>query len=129
MIRTATSFTLLLVPLLMVLGLAAPVIGPAIDHHYADRSPNHAHAFVGEATNEHLHLLTGHDHEQGVQGDGVSVVSTSATSPDGPLTLDGATLESLVPDFDDHMTAVDLGSPRAPDTEAVAPLDPPPRRA
>lgn len=89
---------------LMVTGLLTPVIGPAVDHHYADRSPAHAHVFVGEETNTHDHSLADHDHSAGeTTGDGLSVVSTSASSAHGPLTLDGATLESSVPNYDSRV--------------------------
>jgi hypothetical protein len=125
------SFTLSLVPLLMVMGLIAPFIGPAIDHHYADRSAVHAHALIGDATNEHNHssAFDAHDHLSGNNGDGVSVATASANSVHGPLTLDGATLESFAPIYDDHMIAIHIGAPPSPDEEALAPLDRPPRLA
>jgi len=107
-----------------------PFVGPAIDHHYVDRSPAHGHAFVGEETNVHEHSLTsvGHDHSAEVaNGDGVSLATASASSAHGPITLDGATLESLVPNYSDHMIAMYLGEAPAADTEAIAPLDRPPR--
>ena len=125
------SFTLALVPSLMVMGLLAPFVGPAIDHHYADRSPVHAHALVGDATNQHDHALAlnAHEHLPGDTGDGVSVATGSATSPHSPLTLDGATFKSLSPIFDDHVVAVYAVDLHLPDAEAIAPLDRPPRSA
>lgn len=123
------SFALGFAPVLMVMGLLMPAFGPALDHHYADRSPAHAHVFVGDATNLHEHSLSSHDHSAGeATGDGISVVSTSASSAHGPLTLDGATLESANPKYDPHMIAMQIGEPLVPDTEAIAPLDRPPRR-
>ncbi|NQW20162.1 MAG: hypothetical protein HQ477_05485 [Chloroflexi bacterium] len=107
-----------------------PVIGPAVDHHYADRSPEHTHLLVGEKTNLHEHLLTGHRHiSVDVNGDGISVTSTSVSPAYGSLTLDGATLELLIPGYSPHMVAIQVGAPVIPDDEAIAPLDRPPRRA
>jgi hypothetical protein len=114
----------------MVMGLIMPFVGPAVDHHYVDRSPAHAHAFVGEDTNLHEHLLTSFEHDHSLadaNGDGVSLATSSASSAHGPLTLDGATLESSIPNYSDHMIAMHLGEPRAPDTEEIDPLDRPPR--
>jgi len=119
-----------LVPVAMVLGLLTPIFGPGADHHYADRSPAHTHVFVGEDTNLHDHSLANHDHSSGeTTGDGISVTSTSVTGSYGPLTLDGATLESSVPNFDTHLFAVKVGESLAPDNEGITPLDRPPQRA
>lgn len=129
LMRTAVSFTLAIVPLLMVMGLLAPVAGPAIDHHYADRSPAHGHAFYGDVTNDHIHSLApgDYDHSSGENGDGVSTVSTPVSSAHGPLTLDGATSESFVPTFNDHMIAMYVGKRTVPDGQEIAPFDRPPR--
>jgi hypothetical protein len=127
--RTISSFVISFAPLLMVIGLMAPVFGPAVDHHYVDRSPAHAHVFVGEDTNLHEHSLVNHDHAAGeTTSDGISVASSSASSAHGPLTLDGATLESSIPNFDTHLVAIYVGEPPVPDNQAIAPLDRPPRR-
>jgi hypothetical protein len=128
--RTISSFVVSFAPVFMVLGLLTPVFGPAIDHHYVDRSPAHAHVFVGEETNLHDHSLANHDHEAGeTTSDGISIASSSATSAHGPLMLHGATLESTVPDLDTHLIAIHVGEPPVPDDNAVTPLDRPPRRA
>lgn len=115
--------------MLMVMGLIMPFVGPAVDHHYVDRSPAHGHVFVGEETNEHEHSLASidHGHISGVTGDGISLATTYASSGHGPLTLDGATLESQIPSFDDHLIAIHIGESPIPDAEAIAPLDRPPR--
>jgi len=119
-----------LVPVVMVLGSLTPIFGPAVDHHYADRSPFHAHVFVGENANLHDHSLVNHDHSSGeTTGDGISVTSTSITGSHGPLTLDVTAIESLVPDFDSHLVAIQVGKSIVPDNETIAPLDRPPRRA
>ena len=114
----------------MAIGLLTPILGPALDHHYVDRSPEHAHVYVGEDTNLHDHSLVNHDHAVGeTTSDGISVASTSASSAHGPLTLDGATLESSNPNYDAFMIVMQIGEPPVPDDEAIAPLDRPPRRA
>ena len=113
----------------MVMGLIMPFVGPAIDHHYVDRSPAHAHILVGEETNTHAHSLVSseHGHISGVNGDGISLLTSSVSSAHGSLTLDGATLESQVPSYDDHLIAIRLGESPITDTEAIGPLDRPPR--
>jgi hypothetical protein len=124
------SFALSLVPLAMAVGLLTPVVGPALDHHYTDRSPVHAHIFAGEGTNIHEHTLASHDHLAGdAVGDGVSIISTSASSAHGPLTLDGATLESAIPNYDHYIVALQIEHLPTIDERAIAPLDRPPRRA
>ena len=129
MIRTISSFAISFAPLLMVIGLTTPIFGPAVDHHYVDRSPAHAHVYVGEETNLHDHSLVNHDHAAGeTTGDGISIASTSASSVHGPLTLDGATLESSIPNYDAYLIAMQIGEPSIPDNEAIAPLDRPPQR-
>lgn len=115
--------------MLMVMGLIVPFVGPVIDHHYVDRSPAHAHVFVGEETNAHEHSLASfdHGHDSGVNGDGISLVTSSVSSGHSPLTIDGATLESQVPSYDDNLIAIYLVDSPVPDAEAIAPLDRPPR--
>ena len=128
--RTIISFGMSLVPVAMVLGLLTPVFGPAVDHHYADRSPFHAHVFVGENTNLHDHSPVNHDHSSGeTTGDGLSVISTSITGSHGPETLYVTAVESLLPDVDFHLVSIKGGKTIVPDNETIAPLDKPPRRA
>ncbi|HIF73120.1 MAG TPA: hypothetical protein EYQ61_11275 [Dehalococcoidia bacterium] len=117
------------VPMFMVIGMVMPFIGPAVDHHYVDRSPAHAHVLVGEETNIHDHSLSLsiHDHSSGPNGDGVSLATSTASSVHGPLTLDGATLESSIPSYDHHLIAMFTGVPPALDAEAASPLERPPR--
>ena len=102
-----------------------------MDHHFVDRSPAHAHVFIGVATNEHTHLLAlapgGHEHSSGVNGDGISVLSTSVSSAQGPLTLDGATLELLAPRYDNRLTALFAGELTVAGGPAIAPPGRPPR--
>ena len=130
--RTISSLVFSYVPVLMVLGLLTPIFGPAIDHHYVDRSPAHTHLHVGAETNVHDHSLDDHDHDAGeTTSDGISIASSSASSAPGahgPITLDGAALESSIPDLDTHLIAIHVGEPPVPDDKAISPLDRPPRR-
>ncbi len=94
LVRTAVAFVLALIPSLMVVGLIIPFVGPAIDHHYVDRSPGHMHIFIGQVTNDHTHSLVNHDHTNRLNEDGVSIATSSAISVYGQLTLDGSILDS-----------------------------------
>ena len=125
-----------LVPVLMVMGLLTPVFGPVIDHHYVDRSAAHAHMLIGEETNIHEPSLIDHDHSLGETGgsDGISLATSTVStatgsSVHGPLTLDGATLESSIPQHDHHLIEMYFGEFPVPDSESIAPLDRPPRKA
>ena len=114
----------------MVLGLLTPVIGPAVDHHYVDRSPAHAHVFTGEDAQDHEHSLATHDHSDlsfDGSGDGTSVVSTSISSGSGLLSLDGATLEVGALDFEGNVFVLHTHDPIDLDGSVIAPLDRPPR--
>jgi len=92
LVKTTVAFVVAIIPSLMMVGLVVPFVGPAIDHHYVDRSPSHMHIFVGQATNEHTHSLDSHDHLDRLTGDGVSIVTSSAISAYGQLALDGSIL-------------------------------------
>ena len=37
------------------LALALPSVGPLLDHHFAERQPNHVHVYFGERIVEHVH--------------------------------------------------------------------------
>ncbi|MBO04795.1 MAG: hypothetical protein CL731_07260 [Chloroflexi bacterium] len=125
------AFVLNLLPGLMVLGVVTPVVGPAIDHHYVDRSPAHAHVFTGDESHEHDHTLANHDHsDQSLEhsGDGTSIVSTSISSGFGLSSLNCATLEVHLPKFEGNTVVVYTEEVLAPDGDVIAPLDRPPRR-
>ncbi len=114
----------------MVIGLLTPILGPVIYHHYFDVSPAHAHLFVGDETNLHVHPVTFDDHPPGEEsGDGISIASTSASSAQNPLTLDGASLELSIPDFVQDIIALHIGESEILNETAISPLDRPPRRA
>ena len=127
LVKTAVAFVVATIPSLMMLGLLVPFVGPAIDHHYVDRSANHMHIFVGQATNEHTHSLDSHDHSERVNEDGVSIVTSSAISAYGQLALDGSILNSSVNYPDEDFLQKHKQELLIPDAEKVALPDKPPR--
>tara|TARA_Y100001960_G_scaffold31964_2_gene28233 strand:- start:887 stop:1294 length:408 start_codon:yes stop_codon:yes gene_type:complete len=127
LVKTAVAFVVATIPSLMMLGLLVPFVGPAIDHHYVDRSPNHMHIFVGQATNEHTHFLDSHDHAERLNEDGVSIVTSSAISAYGQLALDGGTLNSSFNYPGQDFLQKHKQELLIPDAEKVALPDKPPR--
>ena len=128
--RVILSLAISLVPGLMVLALITPVIGPAIDHHYVDRSPAHSHIFTGNYIQDHEHFLTAHDHTEldfESFGDGTSILSTSINSSYAIGSFDGAALEMLHPTFIVQTVVVYQVDISPPDDDAVLPLYRPPR--
>ena len=39
-----------------------PTLGPLLDHHYAERLPNHKHLYLGAAEYDHVHPFEAQDH-------------------------------------------------------------------
>ena len=39
-----------------------PTLGPLLDHHYAERLPNHTHLYFGQADYDHVHPFEVQDH-------------------------------------------------------------------
>ena len=50
---------------LALLALFIPVAGPLVDHHYAQRSPHHAHAYLGSFAGDHDHASLAEPHAHG----------------------------------------------------------------
>ena len=56
---------------LVAYALFIPFFGPLMDHHFAERQLNHAHVYLGEVNQDHLHPFeaahnhssAGHDHQ------------------------------------------------------------------
>ena len=42
--------------------LFLPSIGPQLDHHFAERRPDHTHVFLGPEVPEHSHFFEGRHH-------------------------------------------------------------------
>ena len=127
LVKTAVAFVVATIPSLMMLGLLVPFVGPAIDHHYVDRSPNHMHIFVGQATNEHTHSFDSHDHSELLNEDGVSIITSSAISAYGQLALDGSILNSSFNYPGEDFLQKHKQELLIPDAEKVALPDKPPR--
>ena len=53
--------------------LFLPVLGPQLDHHFAERRPDHDHLFLGAAVPEHTHSFEGlHAHYHPIPGPGTA---------------------------------------------------------
>ena len=55
-----------------------PTLGPLLDHHYAERLPNHAHLYFGSGGPDHVHPFEVQDHFHYYEDE---------TSPDGIVYL------------------------------------------
>lgn len=55
-----------------------PTLGPLLDHHYAERLPNHAHLYFGSSGPDHVHPFEVKDHFHYYEDE---------TSPDGIVYL------------------------------------------
>ncbi len=112
---------------LAVLMVVLPFMGPAIDHHFAERQPYHAH-FLADEGHEHnyssLHL---HGGDQTADG-GIALYSFEVVSagPSMAMLADSELESRLTPDPDAVLTL------RAPEfavlrSASVSPLERPPR--
>lgn len=73
--------------LLAIAAVLTLVVGPAFDHHFAERQASHGHLFLNDVPFEHGHMVDA-DHEH---GDAVSVVAT------GDNDASGVAIDNLVP--------------------------------
>ena len=112
---------------LSVVMAVLPFLGPAIDHHFAERQPYHAHFGADEGHDHNYASL--HLHGDDLAADSEIALYSFEISSAGPslAMLADAELESrLTPDPDAVLTV------RAPEfvalrSESVSPLDRPPR--
>ena len=112
-----------------------PTLGPLLDHHYAERLPNHTHLYLGPGGPNHVHPFEVQDHfhyhpfDAPTDGivylasyDGSSPVMVDGTvhaiqqsppfvGPDDDAAAYGITPDSLVPE--DAVLAVPKEPPRA----------------
>ena len=114
---------------IMGLALLAPFAGPALDHHFAERQPGHAHAFLSGVV-EHGHdPLQPHLHGPGEgAGDGVvslldSTVSPGASQSPSALAPESTSLASL----SRPLPAITDGGSQRPNEHITAPPPEPPR--
>ncbi len=112
-----------------------PFLGPAIDHHFAERQPYHSH-FLADEGHEHnyasLHLHGGDQLAEGLprtgSGGGIALYSLEIFSagPSMAMLADSELESRLTPDPDAVLTL------RAPEFAAlrsasISPLERPPR--
>jgi hypothetical protein len=115
----------------MVVALLLPVLGPAVDHHFADRLPAHEHVYAGGGPAEHTHDQNApHSHDPGDEDGVVTLVHDHAGFSSGAVisAMHPAHVSaSHAPD-----SAVDLWRLAAGDSlkapqAAISPLSAPPR--
>ena len=125
------AFLLRLVVAVAISTLLLPLVGPMLDHHFAERQPGHAHIYLGERVVEHVHpyaLVHYHHHTQlpnhPSTGSGnpegiVYMTSDYAASP-GSISLIAVSLntEMAFPEFGDSPLLIGLADPDHPLTES-----------
>jgi hypothetical protein len=133
-----------------VLSLAVlflPVFGPQLDHHFAERRPDHGHVYMGPVAPEHDHFFqdrTAHTHtHNGASAPGgegahgpespqrIVYVASGDGIGQGPvdLTTRGVQQSLVSPGFDDDLLAPSLARSRTvPAPATVVPPWRPPRQ-
>ena len=112
---------------LAVLMATLPFLGPAIDHHFAERQPYHAH-FGADPGHEHNYASLHSHHTDQATESGIALYSFEVSSA-GPVMamLTDSGLESrLTPDPDAVLTLRAPASSTLRST-SVSPLERPPR--
>ena len=73
-----------------------PTLGPLLDHHYAERLPNHTHLYLGAAEYGHVHPFEVQDHFHYYQDEAPSDGIVYLASYDGssPVMID-ATVHAI----------------------------------
>ncbi len=86
--RTGTNTAM---ALLAVVAVLTTVVGPVLDHHFAERQASHGHVFLDQVTPEHSHSADdGHGHET---ADLISVSIIATTDSDAT----GMSVDNVVP--------------------------------
>ena len=111
------------------LALASPSVGPLLDHHFAERQPDHVHIYRGERIVEHVHpygLAHAHDTRQKQQpaiGSGhvagiVYLISPDASGP-GSISLNAGSVSTEISfsDFGNSLLQLRSGDSDDPLTE------------
>ena len=109
---------------LAVLMVALPLLGPSIDHHFAERQPYHAH-LAADAWHEHNYQSL-HRHLNDGVSEGDPVLYSFEVSSAGPviaLLSDSELERRLMPDADSE-----LGVPALPKSVLRSASVPPPQR-
>jgi hypothetical protein len=67
-----------------------PIYGPAVDHHFAERIPGHAHVYLGEVLPDHTHPYEAehdHAHTDTAKGDGIVFLNEHEANDGGMTSL------------------------------------------
>ena len=83
-----------------------PTLGPLLDHHYAERLPNHTHLYFGQADYDHVHPfeMPGHIHYFDDEAPPVGIVYLASYDGSSPVMIDATvhavqqTLPFVAPD-------------------------------
>ncbi len=76
---------------LAIVAVLTTIVGPVLDHHFAERQGSHGHVFLNEVQPEHGHSVDdGHGHAPG-DVVGVGIVAT------GDSDATGLTVDNVVP--------------------------------
>ena len=112
------------------LALASPTVGPLLDHHFAERQPDHVHIYSGERVVDHVHPYgLGHSHHSDLpnhpstgSGHTEGIVYLTSDEGAGPgfisLTAVSMNVETSFPDLGDSSLLLRLGHPDHPLTES-----------
>ena len=110
-----------------------PTLGPLLDHHYAERLPNHTHLYLGAAEYGHVHPFEVQDHVHYYPDDAPSdgIVYLASYDASSPVMID-ATIHATqqAPPFvaPDDAVAYDISSDSLiPDDAILAVPKRPPR--
>lgn len=68
-----------------------PTLGPLLDHHYAERLPNHTHLYFGPGDPNHVHPfeVQGHFHYHPFEGPTDGIVYLASYDGSSPVMIDG----------------------------------------
>ncbi len=78
---------------LAIMAVLTLIVGPAFDHHFAERQVSHGHVFLNEVPAEHLHPV---DTEHAHGADGRVTVSVVAI---GDSDVAGTAIDNVVPPY------------------------------
>ena len=130
--RTVAGLRHAALALCAAVALMLSVIGPAVDHHFAERQPGHRHIFL-DGTVGHTHQGNGvHDHdEHGVPVIGsdaaVNLADSDLSAPAKPVAPNASMVGGLRPDLPEARLIATLGDDARPPDRQVSPLLQPPR--
>ena len=110
-----------------------PTLGPLLDHHYAERLPNHTHLYFGPSGPNHVHPfeVQGHFHNHPFEAPPDGIVYLASYDGSSPVMVDAkvhAIQQSppfVGPDDDAAAYGITPNSPIPEDAILVVPKKPP----